>query len=128
MTQLHGSIKNLKTELKLFLLQFGLLSSVVIDTRKHRNVAKIRGYIKVCCKFGLNVKSIHDEICIVYGDKQMSFSKVQRWFTKFSSGQESVKDAPYSGRPRSVVTNLTLIRSSSLLIKMWVSLSHSWHK
>ena len=35
------------------------------------------------------------------------------WFTKFSSGQESVKDVPYSGRPRSVVTksNINTIKS-----------------
>ena len=41
---------------------------------------------------------------VVYGNKQMLFSTVYRWFTKFSSGQESVKDAPYLGRPRSAIT------------------------
>lgn len=34
----------------------------------------------------------------------MSFSTVYRWFIKFSTGQESVKDAPYSERLRSAVT------------------------
>ena len=92
------------------LLQFRLLSGVFIDTalkmvrKRIENVAEIRGYIKARCKLGLSVKSIHDEICDVNGDKQMSFSTVYKWFTKFSSGQESVKDVPYSGRPRSAVS------------------------
>ena len=40
----------------------------------------------------------------VYGDKQILFPTVYRWFTIFSFGQKSVKDAPYSGRPRSAAT------------------------
>ena len=58
----------------------------------------------------------------------MSFFTVYRWFTKFSSGQESVKDAPYSGRPRSTVTKSTLIKLGPLLSKIRVSLSDSWQK
>ena len=67
---------------KLVLLQFHLLSDVVIDIALKmvrigiENVAEItqiRGYIEAHCKLTLSVKSIHDEICIVYGDKQMSF-------------------------------------------------------
>ena len=34
----------------------------------------------------------------------MSFYTVYSWFTEFSSSQESVKDAPYSLRLRSLVT------------------------
>ena len=95
---------------KSVLLQFRLLSGIVISTalrmfrKRKENVAEIRGYIKARCKLGLCVKSIHGEICFVYGDKQMSFSTVYRWFTKFSSGQKSVKDAPCSVRSRSAVT------------------------
>ena len=33
-------------------------------------------YIKACCNEGLSIKNIHDEISVVYGDKQMSFSTV----------------------------------------------------
>ena len=103
------------------LLQFRLLSGVFIDTalqmvrKRIENVAEIRGYIKARCKLGLSVKSIHDEICVVYVDKQMSFSTVYRWFTKFSSGQESVKDAPYSGRPRSAVTKSNINKIKSIM-------------
>ena len=61
----------------------------------------------------------------------MSFSTVYRWFTKFSSGQESVEGVSYLGRPRSAVikSNINnLIRSSPLLRNMRASLSDSWHK
>ena len=63
-------------------MQFRLLSGVFIDTALKRvrkqidNVAEIRGYIKASCKLGMSVESIHDEICVVYGDKQMPFSTV----------------------------------------------------
>ena len=43
-----------------------------------KNIAEIRGYIKACCKLGLSVKCIYDEIRVVYGDKQMSFTTVSR--------------------------------------------------
>ena len=73
------------------------------------NIAEIKGYINACCKLGLSVKSIHDEICVVYGDKQMSFST--------GGLQNSVP-----------VRNLTLIRSSQLLRNMHISLSDRWHQ
>ena len=60
---------------------------------------------------------MHDEICVIYGGKQMSFSTVYRWFTKFSSGQESVKDAPFSGRLRSVVTKSNINKIKSITEK-----------
>ena len=82
--------------------------------KRIENVAKIRGYIKARCKLGLSVKSIHDETCVVCGDKQMSFCTVYRWFTKFSSGQESVKNAPYSG-PRSAVTKSNINKIKSII-------------
>ena len=43
----------------------------------------------------------------------MSFSTVNKWFTKFSAGQESFKYAPYLARPRAAVTksNINKIKS-----------------
>ena len=77
----------------------------------------IRGYIKARCKLRFSVKNIHDKICVVYGDKQMSFSTVYRWFTKFSSSQESVKDAPYLGRPKSAITKSNINKIKSIIKK-----------
>ena len=104
---------------KQVLLQFRLLSDVVMNTplkmvrKRIENVAEIWGYIKARCKLGLSVKSIHDEMCVVYGDNRISFSTVYRLFKKFSSAQESVKDAPYSGRSRSSIikSNINKIKS-----------------
>ena len=78
---------------------------------------EIRGYIKARCKLGLSVKSTHDEILVVYEDKQMSFSTIYMWFTKFSSGQESVKDIPYSGRSRSAVTKSNINKIKFIIEK-----------
>ena len=47
----------------------------------------------------------------------MSFSTVYWWFTKFGFGQESVKDAPYSGRPRSAVTKSNINKIKSIIEK-----------
>ena len=60
---------------------------------------------------------MHGEICVVCGDKQMLFSTVYRWFTKFSSNQESVKDAPYSERTRSAVTKSNINNIKSIIEK-----------
>ena len=91
----------------------------------HANCCFKRGYIKAHFKLGLSVKSINDEICVVYGDKQMLFFTVYRWFTKFSSSQESVQDAPYSGRPRSAVTISIITKIKSIIEK---DTHFSWHK
>ena len=74
-------------------------------------------YTKAYCKLELSVKSIHDEIRGVYGDKQMSFSTVYGWFTQFSSGHESVEEAPYSGRCRSAATKFNIEKISSIIEK-----------
>ena len=47
----------------------------------------------------------------------MSFSTVYRLFTKFKSGQESIKDAPYTGRPRSAVTKYNVAKIKSIIEK-----------
>lgn len=85
--------------------------------KRIENVSEIRGYIKARCKLGLTVKEIHSEIGSIYGDNKMSFATVYRWFKKFSSGQESVKDAPYSGRPKSAVTQCNVNKIKSIIAK-----------
>ena len=47
----------------------------------------------------------------------MSFSTVYRLFTKFGSSQESVKDAPHSGRPRYAVTKSNINKITSITEK-----------
>ena len=47
----------------------------------------------------------------------MSFSTVYMCFTKSSSGQESVKVIPYSGRPRSAVTKSNIYKIKFIIEK-----------
>ncbi len=48
---------------------------------------------------GLRSKDIHQEVCAIYGDGQMSFSTICRWVAKFKYGQQQLKDAARPGRP-----------------------------
>ena len=83
--------------------------------KRIENVAEIGSYINHRCKLGLSVKSIHNEICVVYGDNwnKCHFPQFIGGLQKFSSSQESVKDAYYSGRPKSAITksNINKIKS-----------------
>ena len=77
--------------------------------KRIENVAEIRGYTNARCKLGLSVKSIHVEICVVYGDKQILFSTV------YSGLQNSFPVRNQSKMPLiQQLPNLTLIRSSPL--------------
>ena len=53
---------------------------------------QIRSYIKNCCILGIQAKDIFDEMCHVYGNKELSFSSVTRWCKKFKNGVDSVED------------------------------------
>ena len=66
--------------------------------------------------------------CVVHGDKQMSFSTVYGWFTKFSSSQKSVKDASYSGRLRSAVTKSNINKIKFIIEKdvRFTIRQHKW--
>jgi hypothetical protein len=46
------------------------------------------------------VKDIYNEICLVYGNNELSFSSATRWCKKFKSGLDSVKDAPHARCPK----------------------------
>ena len=41
-----------------------------------------------------------NEICLAYGNNELSFSSVTRWCKKFKSGVDSVEDAPHARRPK----------------------------
>ena len=44
--------------------------------------------------------------------KKVSVYTDHQWFTKFSSGQEAIKDAPYSGRPKYVCAQCNINKSN----------------
>ena len=72
--------------------------------KRAENVLEIRAHIRGRSLLGLKLKDIHQEVCNIYGDGQMSFSTICRWVAKFQSGQQQLKDAACPGRP---VTSMT---------------------
>ncbi|XP_067131582.1 histone-lysine N-methyltransferase SETMAR-like [Centruroides vittatus] len=50
-------------------------------------------------KHGTNAVQTAEKICQAFGQGSVSTCTTQRWFRKFSSGDESLKDVPREGRP-----------------------------
>jgi len=48
---------------------------------------------------GKNASKTCDGLCSAYGENAVSLSVCYKWFSKFRSGNFSIKDAPHSGRP-----------------------------
>ena len=69
--------------------------------KRAENVLKIMAFIRGRSLTLLRLKSkdIHQEVCDIYGDGQMSFSTICRWVAKFQSGQQRLKDAARPDRP-----------------------------
>ena len=63
---------------------------------------EIRAYIKACSKLGCSLKKLMTELSTAFGPSCVSYDTVQQWKKKFESGVESIKNAPKSGRPKSV--------------------------
>ena len=55
---------------------------------------------------GKNASQAHKMLCAVYGDEALKERQCQNWFTKFHSGDFSLKDEKRSGRPVKVDDNL----------------------
>ena len=94
--------------------------------KRKEDVAEIRGYIPTRCKLGLSVKSRHDEIII--GINKCHFLQLIGGLQNLVPVRNQSKVPLIQEDPGRQLPNLTLIRSSSLLRKMFVSLSDSWHK
>ena len=62
---------------------------------------EIRAYIKACSKLGCSLKKLMTEISTAFGPSCVSYDTVRWWKKKFESGEESIKNAPKSGRPKS---------------------------
>ncbi|XP_065664499.1 histone-lysine N-methyltransferase SETMAR-like [Hydra vulgaris] len=50
-------------------------------------------------KLGRNVTQAAKNICTAFGEGTVSERTAQKWFQRFSSGDESIEDLPRSGRP-----------------------------
>ncbi|CAF0880875.1 unnamed protein product [Rotaria sordida] len=71
-----------------------------------------RYYIKIRTIFGINPKTIHEELAIALGPNAPSYPTVTEWAKRFREGREDVNDDPRSGRPVSELTdeNIELVR------------------
>ena len=83
--------------------------------KRAENVLEIRAYIRGRSLLGLKSKDIHQEVCDIYGDGQMSFSTICRWVAKFQSGQQQLKDAARPGRPVTSTTPKNVEKIRELL-------------
>ena len=77
--------------------------------------AEIRTYIKACNALKIESKTVHNEICKIFGDNEVSYRLVRNWIRKFDSGINSVQDASRSGRPRSAVTPKNMSKVNKIL-------------
>lgn len=59
-----------------------------------------RSYIKIETLRGRTPTEIYNALREVCGDTTVNRSTISRWASKFKAGQESIKDDPRSGRPR----------------------------
>ena len=62
---------------------------------------EIWAYIKARSKLGCSLKKLMTEISTAFGPSCVSYDTVRRWKKKFESGEESIKNAPKSDRPKS---------------------------
>ncbi len=72
----------------------------------------IRYYIFIRSKLGSSAADIHRDLCAVKGESYVSYSDVAKWAHEFREGQESIEDAPRSGRrvTRTIPENIEAVR------------------
>jgi hypothetical protein len=70
----------------------------MVGTRAE-NVIEIRtAYIKGRSLLSFKPKDIFREVCVIYGEGQMSYMTVCMWVGRFKSGHKQLKDAAHTGR------------------------------
>ena len=75
--------------------------------KRAENVHKIRAYIKGKSLLSIKSVDIHNEVCDINGEDQMSHRTVCRWIAKFCAGQQQLKDAARPGRPQQLRPKVT---------------------
>ena len=74
------------------------------------NSENLRFYIQVRLKLGLTINEIFKELKTALPESAPSLSTVTRWFNKFKSGVEDLKDKHRKGRPITEVTQANIER------------------
>jgi len=74
------------------------------------NSENVRFYIQVRSKLGLTINEIFIELKTALPESAPSLSTVTRWFNKFKSGEDDLKDKHRKGRPITEVTQANIER------------------
>lgn len=79
---------------------------------------------------GSNAVQAEKNLCEVFGEAAVTARTCQRWFTKFRSGDFSLKDEPRSGRPSDVNDEVirSMIRTNPTLTSVDVAFKLGIHQ
>ena len=80
-----------------------------------QNKMELRTYVRNRTLLGVSLKEIYEELKSVHGNVTVSLSTICRWMKKFKSGNFSVENAPYSGRPKSAMTKMNVDAVKSMV-------------
>ena len=80
-----------------------------------KNKMELRSYIRNRTLFGVSLKGIYEEWKSVHGNVAVSMSIICRWMKILKSGNLSVENAPYSGRPKSAMTKMIVDAVKSMV-------------
>jgi len=76
----------------------------------------IRGVIQFFFLEGKTAKEIHERMFPILGDSCPCYESVRLWVNEFKRGRISIKDAPRSGGPRTVVTPKTINKVHDMVL------------
>ncbi|CAF4012243.1 unnamed protein product [Rotaria sp. Silwood1] len=71
--------------------------------------------IKVRTAINIQATTIHDELCIVFGEKAPSFRTVARWIPGFREIREEMEDEDRPGRPVTAITAKNIEQVHSII-------------
>ena len=75
------------------------------NTEDERRYAIFLAYYVLLFQEGKNTTEMQKKICAVCGEGAVTDQMCQKWFVKFPTGDFSLDDAPWSGRPIEVDSN-----------------------
>ncbi len=72
-----------------------------------------RAEIRFCVKSGLTRRQTLEKLTAVHGANTLSKSQVNKWFAKFATGDDNIKDQPRNATPRTATpAKVQAIRAS----------------
>ena len=79
-----------------------------------RNISEQRVYCKIRAQLGFPPTEIHADLQ-VYWNGVLKYATVCKWVRRFNDGRESIENAPWVGRPVSVLTEKNVATVKTLI-------------